>query len=52
MRGAVIRALSTLDHLVAGRVGLELQRFPLGAVAEAWERKGVGPGGKVVVDVS
>jgi len=44
--------LELLDHLVAGRIVVELQRFPLGAVAEAWERQGTGPGGKVVVDLS
>jgi NADPH:quinone reductase-like Zn-dependent oxidoreductase len=44
--------LELLDHLVSGRIALELQRFPLDAVAEAWQRQGAGPGGKVVVDLT
>lgn len=38
--------LELLDHLVAGRIELELQRFPLDDVAAAWENQ---RGGKSVV---
>jgi NADPH:quinone reductase-like Zn-dependent oxidoreductase len=42
--------LELLEHLVAGRVALDLLRYPLDAVAEAWERQSSGPRGKVVVE--
>jgi NADPH:quinone reductase len=42
--------LELLEHLVAGRVVLDLLRYPLDAVAEAWERQSSGPRGKVVVE--
>jgi NADPH:quinone reductase len=42
--------LELLQHLVAGRVVLDLLRYPLDAVAEAWERQSSGPRGKVVVE--
>jgi NADPH:quinone reductase-like Zn-dependent oxidoreductase len=43
--------LELLDHLVAGRIVLDLRRYALDAVAEAWERQSAGPGGKVVVEL-
>jgi hypothetical protein len=42
--------LELLEHLVAGRVVLDLLRYPLDAVAEAWERQSSVPRGKVVVE--
>lgn len=44
--------LELLDHLVAGRIVLPLERYPLDRIGEAWERQRSGPGGKVVVTVS
>ena len=41
--------LELLDHLVAGRIVLEVERYALDRVAEAWELQRTGPGGKVVV---
>ena len=43
--------LELLDHLVAGRIALDIERYPLDRVAEAWERQRSGPGAKVVVSV-
>jgi NADPH2:quinone reductase len=43
--------LELLDHLVAGRISLDIERYPLDRVAEAWERQRSGPGAKVVVSV-
>ena len=43
--------LELLDHLVAGRIALDIERCPLDRVAEAWERQRSGPGAKVVVSV-
>lgn len=40
-----------LDHLVAGRIELPLERYPLDRTGEAWEQQRSGPGGKVVVVV-
>ncbi len=41
--------LQVLDHLSHGRIGLDVEQYPLDRVAEAWERQRSGPGGKVVV---
>jgi NADPH2:quinone reductase len=41
--------LELLDHLVAGRIVLDIKRYPLDRVAEAWELQRSGPGAKVVV---
>jgi NADPH2:quinone reductase len=41
--------LELLDHVVAGRIELQLERYPLDRVAEAWERQRSGPGAKVVI---
>jgi Zinc-binding dehydrogenase len=43
--------LELLEHLVAGRIALDLLRYPLDAVADAFERQAAGPGGKVVVEL-
>jgi hypothetical protein len=43
--------LELLDHLVAGRIEIALERYPLDRAAEAWERQSSGPGGKVVVEL-
>jgi NADPH:quinone reductase len=43
--------LELLDHLVAGRIELDIQRFPLDRAAEAWEQQRSGPGGKVVIEL-
>jgi NADPH:quinone reductase-like Zn-dependent oxidoreductase len=43
--------LELLDHLVAGRIEIVLERYPLDRAAEAWERQSSGPGGKVVVEL-
>jgi NADPH2:quinone reductase len=43
--------LELLDHVVAGRITIDVQRYPLDRVAEAWERQRSGPGAKVVVDL-
>ena len=44
--------LELLDHVAAGRIALDVQRFPLDRAAEAWELQRSGPGGKVVVTLS
>jgi NADPH2:quinone reductase len=41
--------LELLDHLAAGRIVLDVERYPLDRVGEAWQRQRSGPGGKVVV---
>ena len=41
--------LEVLDHLSAGRIVLDVERYPLDAVADAWERQRSGPHAKVVV---
>jgi NADPH:quinone reductase len=43
--------LELLDHVSAGRIVLDLQRYPLDRAAEAWERQRSGPGGKVVIEL-
>jgi NADPH2:quinone reductase len=43
--------LEVLEHLAAGRIQVELARYPLDRVAEAWERQRSGPGAKVVVEL-
>jgi NADPH:quinone reductase len=43
--------LELLDHVVAGRIGIDVERYPLDRVAEAWERQRSGPGAKVVVEI-
>jgi NADPH:quinone reductase len=43
--------LELLDHLRAGRIDVEIERYPLDRAAEAWERQRSGPGGKVVIDL-
>jgi NADPH:quinone reductase len=42
--------LELLDHAVAGRIAIDVARYPLDRVAEAWERQRSGPGAKVVVE--
>ncbi|MDX6484889.1 MAG: hypothetical protein QOF43_42 [Gaiellaceae bacterium] len=39
-----------LDHLIAGRIAIGVERYPLDRVAEAWEHQRAGPGAKVVVE--
>lgn len=43
--------LELLDHAVAGRIEIAIERYPLDRVAEAWERQRSGPGAKVVVEL-
>jgi NADPH2:quinone reductase len=43
--------LELLEHLTAGRITIEIERYPLDRVAEAWERQRSGPGAKVVVSI-
>jgi NADPH2:quinone reductase len=43
--------LELLEHVIAGRIALDVQRFPLDDAAEAWELQRSGPGGKVVVEL-
>ncbi|HEX5246391.1 MAG TPA: zinc-binding alcohol dehydrogenase family protein [Gaiellaceae bacterium] len=43
--------LELLEHVTAGRVALDVARFPLDRAAEAWERQRSGPGGKVVIEL-
>ena len=38
-----------VDHAVAGRIRLEVERVPLDAVADAWRRQADGAGTKLVV---
>jgi NADPH2:quinone reductase len=37
---------------IEGRVRLDLDRYPLARVAEAWEKQAAGPHAKIVVDVA
>ena len=43
--------LELLDHLVAGRIALDLERYPLDRAAEAWDRQRRGASGKIVVEL-
>jgi NADPH:quinone reductase-like Zn-dependent oxidoreductase len=43
--------LELLDHLSAGRISIDIERYPLDRAAEAWERQRSGPGGKVVIEL-
>jgi NADPH:quinone reductase len=43
--------LELLDHVTAGRIEVNVQRYPLDRAAEAWERQRSGPGGKVVIEL-
>jgi hypothetical protein len=43
--------LELLEPLTAGRITIEIERYPLDQVAEAWERQRSGPGAKVVVSI-
>ena len=43
--------LELLDHVTAGRIAVDVRRFPLDRAAEAWELQRSGPGGKVVITV-
>jgi NADPH2:quinone reductase len=44
--------LRLVGHVAAGELEVELERFPLERVAEAWERQAQGAGAKVVVEVA
>jgi NADPH2:quinone reductase len=43
--------LELLEHVSAGRIVVDVERYPLDRVADAWERQGSGPGKKIVVDL-
>jgi NADPH2:quinone reductase len=43
--------LELLAHVTAGRIALDVARFPLDRAAEAWELQRSGPGGKVVIEL-
>jgi NADPH:quinone reductase-like Zn-dependent oxidoreductase len=43
--------LELLGHLVAGRITLPVERFPLDRAAEAWELQRSGPHAKVVIEL-
>jgi NADPH2:quinone reductase len=43
--------LELLDHLSAGRIVLDIERYDLDHVADAWERQRSGPHAKVVVEL-
>lgn len=43
--------LELLGHAEAGRIGLEIETYPLERAGEAWEAQAKGPGAKVVVTV-
>jgi NADPH:quinone reductase-like Zn-dependent oxidoreductase len=44
--------LELLEHVVAGHIAIDVERYELDRVAEAWERQQAGPGGaKVVITV-
>jgi NADPH2:quinone reductase len=43
--------LELLEHVTAGRIALDVERFPLDRAAEAWELQRSGPGGKVVIEL-
>lgn len=41
--------LTLLGHLEAGRIVVDVERYPLSAAADAWERQAAGPGAKLVI---
>jgi NADPH:quinone reductase-like Zn-dependent oxidoreductase len=41
-----------LDHVAAGRIKIDVERYPLADVAQAWERQRTGPRTKIVVKPS
>jgi NADPH2:quinone reductase len=41
--------LELLEHVGAGRIVVDVERYPLDRVADAWERQRGGPGVKIVV---
>jgi hypothetical protein len=41
--------LELLEHVAAGRITIELERFPLDRVADAWKHQ--AGGGKAVVEL-
>lgn len=43
--------LELLDHLSAGRIVLDIERYDLDHVADAWERQRSGAHGKVVIEL-
>ena len=43
--------LELLDHLVARRIVLDLERYPLERVGEAWDRQRRGANCKIVVEL-
>jgi NADPH:quinone reductase len=43
--------LELLEHVTAGRIAVNVERYPLDRAAEAWERQRSGPGGKVVIEL-
>lgn len=43
--------LELLEHVTAGRISIEVERYPFDRVAEAWERQRSGPRAKVVVEL-
>ena len=38
-----------LGHLEAGRIVVDVERYPLAAAADAWQRQAAGPGAKLVI---
>jgi NADPH2:quinone reductase len=44
--------LELLDHVTAGRIVVDVERYPLDRVADAWERQRSGPGKKIVVETA
>lgn len=44
--------LELVEHAAAGRVGIELEMYPLERVAEAWRRQAAGPGAKLVITLA
>jgi NADPH2:quinone reductase len=44
--------LRLLEHAAAGEVEVEIERFPLERLAEAWQRQADGAGAKIVVEVA
>jgi NADPH:quinone reductase len=43
--------LELLEHVAAARIAVDVERYPLERVAEAWQRQRSGAGGKVVVEL-
>jgi NADPH:quinone reductase-like Zn-dependent oxidoreductase len=41
--------LELLEHVTAGRIVVDVDRYPLDRVADAWERQRSGPGSKIAV---